>query len=162
MHNSNQIAEGLKNIMKGLPVPLAIITAKKGSVKRGITVSSFTTLSMHPPLITFNIECGSQFCQFFEAIENFAVHFPSREQIELCMRFATSGLTSREQFLNIKNYENEYGVPVLKEISSKIYCNVKERIRVADHYILVGKVLETCHTKENKECILPNPGSLIV
>lgn len=158
--DNNQIAEGLKDIMKGLPIPLTIVTAKKGLVKRGITVSSFTTLSMHPPLITFNIECSSQFCQFFEAIENFAVHFPSQKHLELCMRFATSGLTSQEQFLDIKNFENKYGVPVLNEISSKIYCKVKEKIRVADHYILIGKVLETCNTKEEKGCFLPGRVSL--
>ena len=149
METIYQTAEDLKKIMSSLPVPLTIVTAESLGKKRGVTISSFTSLSMNPPLVTFNIDCKTQFCSIIRHTEHFAVHFPSHQHERLCKRFATSGLTEQEQFKDIDFFENEYGVPVFKDISSVIFCQKVDEIKVEDHLIFVGKVTEVYHSEDS-------------
>lgn len=138
----NTVEEDLKGIMNDLPVPVAIVTAAFGSEKRAVTISSFTSHSMRPALVTFNIDCTTQFCSIIKKASHFAVHFPSLRHADLCRQFARKGLSSEEQFRGVDFFDNEYGSPVIKSIASAIYCSLNDVIEVGDHLILVGRVLQ--------------------
>ncbi len=156
MENTVQISEDLKDIMRDLPVPLTIVTAKSDNVKRGVTLSSFTMLSVEPPLISFNIDCKTQFCKFFKSVNNFAVHFPGQDHTDISKRFATSGLSGEEQFDEIATHENVFGTPILSDIGKVIYCTVAERIKIGDHFILIGQVVEVNNEDESPALLYHN------
>ncbi|MCO5247853.1 MAG: flavin reductase family protein [Chitinophagales bacterium] len=146
--NHPSVAERLKDIMSELPVPLTIITAEFDGVKRAVTISSFTCHSMRPPLITFNIDCGSQFCEVIKNTSHFAVHFPNENHIHICKHLAQKGLTSEEQFSIIQYEKNEFQTPIITDIPSILFCQKEEIIKVGDHIILVGRVIEAKKTDE--------------
>lgn len=143
-----KICEQIKSIMSEIPVPLTIITAEHNGLKRAVTISSFTCHSMEPPLITFNINCGSQFCEVIQNATHFAVHFPNENHISICKHLAQKGLTSEEQFSNISYHETEHNTPIISDITSVLICTKKEIIKVGDHIILVGQVVEAKRTEE--------------
>lgn len=151
-----QITENLKTIMRGLPVPIAIITAQTGNTKRGITISSFTCLSMNPPLISFNIDCKSQFCSFFKSAKNFAIHFPEDEHVAISSRFATSGLSEEEQFADLDYFEDINGIPVFNSIKNVIHCSVFQRIEMGDHNIIIGDVHHVKSTQKSHALLYHN------
>ncbi len=136
------IAEDLKSTMRNLPFPIAIVTASYGKQKRGITVSSFTSLSLNPPLVSFNIDCNSQICSLMKRATHYAVHFPLPEHSPLCDHFAASGLSQEEQFNEVNHYRNTYGSPVLNAFSTVIQCRSYNKFRVGDHIIMAGEVIE--------------------
>lgn len=136
------IAENLKNTMSNLPFPIAIVTAAYGKQKRGVTVGSFTSLSMNPPLISFNIDCNSQICSLMERATHYTVHLPLPDDSHLCDHFATSGLTGKEQFSEVDHYRNAYGSPVLNAISTVIQCRAYNKFQAGDHLIMAGEVIE--------------------
>lgn len=142
--------------MRQLPFPVAIATAAIGKEKRGITIGSFTSLSLNPPLISFNIEREAQMHPLLSRATHFAVHLPQPDQRTLCDHFATSGQTGKEQFRAVDHHRNRYGSPVLKDISTVIQCRSYDQIKAGDHSIFVGEVLEVDQQNTNASLLYYN------
>lgn len=142
-------ANSLKKAMRQLPFPVAIATAAVGKEKRGITIGSFTSLSLDPPLISFNIDREAQIYPLITRATHFSVHLPQPEQAKLCDHFSISGLSSDEQFESINYQRNSYGTPVLKEIPTVIQCRAYDQISAGDHIIIIGEVAEVEQENEN-------------
>ncbi|SMO36999.1 flavin reductase family protein [Fodinibius sediminis] len=135
-------AESLKEAMRQLPFPVAIATAAIGKEKRGITIGSFTSLSLSPPLISFNIDHEAQIHPLISRATHYAVHLPQPEQSSLCDHFAISGQTSEEQFEDVDYFRSSYGSPILRAIPTIIQCRSYEKVKAGDHTIMIGEVVE--------------------
>jgi len=139
--------------MRKLPFPVAIATTAIGKEKRGVTIGSFTSLSMDPPLVSFNIDRNSQMHDLISRATHFAIHLPDYEQCRLCDHFAIPGQSGEEQFGKVDHYRNGYGSPILKNISAIIQCRAYEQFKAGDHSIFVGEVIEVDH-RESEPSIL--------
>jgi len=118
---------------------VAVVTALEGDgSKAGITINSFNSVSLEPPLILWSVaEESSSFETFVEA-EYFAVNVLAMNQRELCDRFAGRG-TNKFDGLNCS--EGIGGVPILPAFSAVFECQTEHRYEGGDHVILVGRVL---------------------
>lgn len=76
-------ADALKKAMRQLPFPMVIATAALGIEKRGVTIGSFTNLSLSPLLISFNINHASQIYLLIKRATHFAIHLPEPEQTSM-------------------------------------------------------------------------------
>jgi flavin reductase (DIM6/NTAB) family NADH-FMN oxidoreductase RutF len=132
----------LKRAMRQLPFPVTIVTAADGEEKQGITVGSFTSLSLKPPLISSNIDREAQIHALLTGASYYAVHILLPEQSDLCNHFAISGLTAEERFEPVEYHRNTYGTPILEEASTVIQCRAYDQFEAGDHTILAGEVLE--------------------
>lgn len=142
-------AEALKKAMRQLPSPVAIATAAIGKKKRGITIGSFTSLSLDPPLISFNIDRDAQMHPLITRATHFAIHLPEPNQAYLCDHFATSGQSGAEQFKEIENSRSAYGSPILRNITTVIQCRAYDQIKTGDHSIIIGEVVEVRQDNTN-------------
>ncbi len=147
------IASDLKNAMRQLPFPVTIVTAAIGKEKRGITIGSFTSLSLDPPLISFNVDHDATIYDLITRATHYAVHIPQPEQSPLCDNFAVSGQSVEEQFDGVDHHRSGYGSPILSDVSTVIQCRAYDKIEAGDHTIIVGEVVEV--TQDDK-----NPGVL--
>lgn len=135
-------AEALKKAMRQLPFPVAIATTAHGKEKRGITIGSFTSLSLNPPLISFNIDKDAQMFPLIMRSTHFGIHLPKPRHSGLCDHFAISGQSGKEQFDKVDYYRTAYGIPILRDISTVIQCRSYDTIEAGDHTIVVGEVVE--------------------
>jgi len=142
--------------MRRLPFPVAIATTAIGKKKRGVTIGSFTSVSMQPPLISFNIDKGSQIHDLIYRATHYAIHLPQPDQSSLCDHFAQPGQSSEEQFGNIDHYRSAYGNPILKGIPTVIQCRAYERFAAGDHTLLLGEVLEIEQDSESPSVLYHN------
>lgn len=140
--SKTKIATNLTEAMRQLPFPVTVVTAAIGKEKRGITVGSFTSLSLSPPLISFNIDHGAQIHKLLTRATHFAVHISQPEQAELCDHFSISGQSCEEQFGTVDHYRNAYGSPILNNFSTVIQCQAYDKFEAGDHTIIVGQVVE--------------------
>ncbi|WP_372634213.1 flavin reductase family protein [Fodinibius sp.] len=140
--SKEETAESLKKAMRQLPFPVTIATAAIGKEKRGVTIGSFTSLSLTPPLISFNIDHDAQIHDLITRATHYAIHIPQPEQSSLCDHFAVSGRTGEEQFKDVDYYRSAYGSPILSNISTVIQCRSYDKLKAGDHTIIVGEVVE--------------------
>ncbi|AOS98309.1 p-hydroxyphenylacetate 3-hydroxylase, reductase component [Microbulbifer aggregans] len=115
----------------------------------GMTVSSFNTVSLEPPLILWCIDKKTGCFEAFNHCEHFAIHVLSQEQEALSSLFARRGV---EKFSSLDHHFSEHGVPLLHEYCARLQCTLTARHEGGDHLIMVGRV-DTMHTQDRSPLI---------
>ena len=141
-------AEDLKSVMRKLPFPVTVVTASVGKEIRGITIGSFTSLSMDPPLVSFNLDFNAQMYDLVDKITHFAVHFPSPDKAYICDHFATPDRTGEEQFEEVAYERSQYGTPVIQDVATVVHCRLYNRLEAGDHLIVIGEVIDVSQPPE--------------
>ena len=113
-------------------------TIGKDGERVGITISSFNTVSLEPPLVLWSLGNESISYDAFANAEYFAVNVLARHQEDLSARFAATG---QDKFAGLACTEGDYGSPILPEFSACFECATEYRYPGGDHLIIVGRVL---------------------
>lgn len=132
----------LREVMRRVPTPVTVVTAAGPSQARGITIGSFTSVSLNPPLVSFNVDKESQMHEVLAATDHFAVHILGEEQSELSTHFAIPDQSGTDQ-LNAVTYERAepHGTPILEAAPAVLHCRPHETFGAGDHTIVVGRVI---------------------
>lgn len=104
----------------------------------GITINSFNSVSLDPPLVLWSIAKDSYSYDAFIDAEHFAVNVLTREQLDLSARFAQR---DGDKFEGLVTREGLHGVPLLLECAACFQCRTEHLYEGGDHKIIVGRVL---------------------
>lgn len=117
---------------------VTVVTALNEAGKPvGITVNSFNSVSLDPPLILWSIDRRGTFFDCFALCDRFAVNVLSVGQKELAARFAGAPLS---RFDGVDSDPGIDGIPLLKNCIAWFECRTRERFDGGDHLILIGLV----------------------
>jgi flavin reductase (DIM6/NTAB) family NADH-FMN oxidoreductase RutF len=106
----------------------------------GLTVSSFVSVSLEPPLISICLGHAVSLIDTFRAASFFGINILSEDQQILSERFARKGL---DRFEGVNWTLGAHGVPLLDGVLAAIECHVDQRIPAGDHDILLGRMVST-------------------
>ena len=122
----------------------------------GVTVNSFSSLSLDPPLILWSLAAhAGTYAAFMEA-GHFAVHVLSEGQESHCRQFARSGI---DRFADVKLEEGLGGVPVLPDVAALFECRSLYRYWGGDHVIFVGRV-DRCRKWSERKPLVFHQGQM--
>ncbi|MFM9968669.1 MAG: flavin reductase family protein [Burkholderiales bacterium] len=132
-------ARGFRNALGRFPTGVAIVTARdaQGGL-HGLTVNSFTSASLEPPLILWSLRNASSMMPVFLDVENFAVNLLAEEHLEDGRSFAKSGPRNFDSARWILS--NEHG-PTLVGAVATFNCRTASRVPAGDHMVFLGEVL---------------------
>jgi flavin reductase (DIM6/NTAB) family NADH-FMN oxidoreductase RutF len=119
-------------------VAVATVRASDGT-PHGLTVSSFTAVSIDPPLILVCIDYACTFIEHFRASTHFGVNVLTESQRELSIIFAEK---PEGRFDGVEWYSSESGVPFLRTCLTTIECRVSSIVEAGDHAIFLAQVVE--------------------
>ncbi|WP_395778927.1 flavin reductase family protein [Aquidulcibacter sp.] len=104
----------------------------------GLTVNSFTSVSLEPPLVLWCLGNKSDSFDLFSKCDAYAINILSDSQGEMAMRFAGKG----DQKLAVGEYAAlETGSPILPGTIAAFDTKVAKRIEAGDHLILIGQTM---------------------
>lgn len=103
----------------------------------GITISSFNSVSVDPPLVLWSVGNDSVSYEAFANAEHFAVNVLARHQEDLADRFAARG---SDKFAGLAYAQGVHGVPILPEFAACFECSTEHLYPGGDHLIIVGRV----------------------
>lgn len=136
MIDNRQFRDALGKFATGICV---VTVAPEGGEPLGLTVNSFASVSLDPPLVLWSIQNNSECFDAFSRSQKFAVNILSAEQETHSMRYATRG----GHALQAGHYAiGKTGSPRLKGALACLECRVWARYPGGDHQILVGEVEE--------------------
>jgi 3-hydroxy-9,10-secoandrosta-1,3,5(10)-triene-9,17-dione monooxygenase reductase component len=115
-----------------------VTTTTVGGVRAGITVNSFSSVSLEPPLLLWAIARTANTFEAFRSCTGFAVHVLHAGQAPLAVRFAS---TSPDRFADIATATSGSGAPLLPDFLARFDCASDGVHDGGDHLILVGRVL---------------------
>ena len=133
--------EMLRAVMRRVASPVTVVTAAANGEARGATIGSFTSVSLDPPLVSFNVQKESSFYATLSEAEAFAIHLLTDAQAELAHHFALPDLTSEAQFRDVPHVQIEPGQPpILRDSFGILYCQRYAVHEAGDHALFIGRV----------------------
>lgn len=129
----------LREVMRVYPTGVAVVAGSDADGSPyGLTVNSFTSLSLDPPLILVCIGHTSTSHARLVAAPAFTVNILASGQGEVAMRFAQE--PSEGRFDDLEWRPAASGAPVLRGVAAWLECSAYEVLGGGDHSIIVGRV----------------------
>lgn len=120
------------------PTGVCVVTAVgRDGEPVGMTVGSFTSVSLDPPLVAFLARAGSRVLATITDVRRFAVNFLAGDQVDLCRRFASR---DDDKFRSVGWRSSALGSPVLVDAPVWIDCRLETAFEIGDHVMAVGAV----------------------
>ena len=148
--------EAFRSARRRVPAVVTIVTAASGEEVRGITIGSFTSVALEPPLISFNVRKEARIHRVIMTVSHFAVHLISQQQTHLCEHFAAPDQTSAEQFSTVGYRLGAYSVPILENALAVLYCQRYDVFEAGDHSIILGRVVEIDEANDGEPVLYYN------
>ncbi|MGH6789629.1 MAG: flavin reductase family protein [Pseudolabrys sp.] len=122
------------------PTGVTIITTVTPAGERlGMTISSFNSLSLDPPLVLFSIYRQANSFAAWQTAERYAINVLNEEQEELSNKFARA---KGEKWIGQTVLGGKTGMPLLPNAVIAFECEAYGRHDGGDHEIFVGRVVE--------------------
>jgi len=129
----------LRSVMARYPTGVTVVTTQDANGQPvGLTVNSFTSLSLDPPLVLVCIGNGASTLRWLTEAECFGVSILADHQAAISDRFARE--PSEGRFEAVPWEAAPGGSPVLTEATAWIECTRENVLPGGDHSILVGRV----------------------
>jgi len=135
-----EIQSGLKSVMRLFPQGVTVVTTQAPDGPKGITVSSFTSVSLDPPLVLVSLAKGSNLHDTFVGANSFAVNLLGVDQESVSDHFA-GRLGAGKRFGGIKFRSGPGGSPVIEGARGAIECKAWKVYDGGDHSIILGEVV---------------------
>jgi len=132
-------ATDFRSVCGSFPSGVTVVTRRLDDGQPyGMTVSSFTSVSLKPPLILVCIDVGAGFLQGISVGLPFAVNVLSEHQQSLAKRF--SDRHENQRFSSVAWQVGWKRIPILNETSALFYCTVRDIVSAGDHAVLIADV----------------------
>lgn len=112
----------------------------------GLTVNSFNSVSLSPPLVLWSLTKKSKRMHTFMQSTHFGVSILSAEQEHLSRHFASH---SENHFQDLDVFFEQPGIALIPGAIAHFVCRIRSRYDEGDHVILVGEV-EKCQAHKGQ------------
>jgi flavin reductase (DIM6/NTAB) family NADH-FMN oxidoreductase RutF len=104
----------------------------------GMTVNSFSSVSLDPPLVLVSIDLRNAILQHFSPDSSFAINILAQEQEDISRRFSGG---KDDRFAGIHWHSGLGGAPLLEGVLGQLECRTAHQFPAGDHTVLIGEVL---------------------
>jgi len=116
----------------------------------GVTISSFNTVSLDPPLVLWSLSERSVLVDAFALGKKQLIHVLERSQEDIAMRFAKS---TGDQFAGIDIVTGASGLATLPDCVAYFECETIAVHPSGDHRIIVARIINM-HDHEERDPLL--------
>ncbi len=125
---------------------VSVVTANDDGMLYGLTVSSFSSLSLTPPLVLVCLSSGNRLVEMIQRGGRFAVSILAADQEAASNYFAKSGRLPTPGFTEIEGEWAPTGVPVVAGALAWLSCGLDQMLVQGDHTVVIGQVEATGHS----------------
>jgi flavin reductase (DIM6/NTAB) family NADH-FMN oxidoreductase RutF len=131
-------ARSFRKALGSFSTGIVVVTAGKGSAAKGITVNSFTSVSLAPPLVLWCLGTASSRYEIFTKPDEFTISILSDAERATSDRLAGASDCS---LTGLSLVETENGAPGLADALTILECKREALHEAGDHVIVVARVL---------------------
>lgn len=126
----------LRQALGQFATAVCVMTCRVGDEALGMTMTSFNSLSLDPPLVLFSIDRRARSLPQWERAEGVAIHILSESQMELSNRFARPG----NKWEGLSYMSGLYNAPLLSGTAALFECAVHQKYDTGDHRLFICRV----------------------
>ena len=148
---TRNVQDSLKEVMRGLPQGVTVVTARAEGKLWGVTVSAFTMVSLDPPIVLISLMKGLSTSLALASATEFTINLLADDQRTVSDRFA--GRTAlRDRFEGLRYGMEGASSPVIEGVVGYIDCRKWKEYDGGDHTLILGEVTKA--TKLNRKAPL--------
>lgn len=137
-HDHGFSSQRFREVLGHYPTGVTIITAiEAGGRPTGMSIGSFASASLDPPLVTFLANRDSSSFQKILRANSFCVNVLGVDQQSICRQFAAKGA---DKFTGISWRPALSGAPILEGVVAWIDCEIANVFDAGDHQLVLGRV----------------------
>ena len=136
-HDSEQLRQSMHAWVSGVTV----VTASYAGEQHGMTVSSFTSVALEPPLIIISLQTASRTHQLVSQAKAFAVTILGEDQQELSERFAGRLGDAGHRLADLETETLVTGAPFIKGGLAYLDCRVTQSISLGTNTLFLAEVV---------------------
>lgn len=141
--------ESFAETFSQVPQAVTVVTTKNGdATAHGTTVSAICSLSADPPLLLVALDRSSDLLKQLRKTRRFGVNLLSADQQEVGLICARKG----EDKLRAVSWEDDDGLPRIKDAAAWLECDVQQLLPGGDHVIVVGLVI-ACEADDSEPLV---------
>ncbi len=148
-------AARFRQVLGHFATGVAIIAGQHEGQPVGLTVQSFTSLSLDPPLVSFAVGRGSSTWPKLRDSGSFSANILAEDQEALCRTFATSGA---DKFAGVGWRPGVTGSPLLDDVLGWVECRIDVEHDAGDHILVIGHVIDLALEREAKPLLFYRGG----
>ena len=140
-------AGAFREAMGSFPTGVTVVTvASDDGSMHGITVNSFSSVSLDPMLVLVCLNEASRAVGLIERAGAFVVNVLSAEQRDVSRWFANQYRPAGSKMFDGVPFEpGVTGCPVLVDAAASFDCRLRQSHRAGDHLIVLGEVVALVH-----------------
>lgn len=120
---------------------VAVVSFLRGDQVCGMTVNSFSSVSLDPPLVLFCPALTTRFALESQPSEPFTISFLSEQQKDVCLHFAGRGGLPSEPWQPAPQ-SGEGQPPMVQDCLGWLQCVTRATHTHGDHLVVIGEVLQ--------------------
>lgn len=148
--------EQLRRSMRAWTSGIAIVTASHAGEQHGMTVSSFTSIALEPPLIMISVQTDSRTHNLISGSNVFAVTILADDQQEISDRFAGREPEVEDRLTGIETETLVTGIPFIKGGLAYLDCHVSQAIDIGSNTLFLGEVVSARGDGKGKPLVYHN------
>ncbi|NUM48596.1 MAG: flavin reductase [Anaerolineales bacterium] len=133
----------LRIAMRAWATGVTVVGVQHEGILHGMTVSSFTSVSLDPPLVLVSLEMGTRTHQLVEKTGAFGVTVLGATQQEVSNCFANPNTDLGNRFVGREVFSLATGAPFIKGGLAFFDCKVLQTLPAGNHVILIAEVVAT-------------------
>uniref|UniRef100_A0A0B7AXI6 Flavin reductase like domain-containing protein n=1 Tax=Arion vulgaris TaxID=1028688 RepID=A0A0B7AXI6_9EUPU len=143
---SNETEDLYKQAMAKVPQQVIVVTTgmyqdePRTWIKRGVTCSTFSSVSLHPPIISFCLNQGRRMHNLIKTTGMFAVHILAQDQVSHGIHFSKPATDNVCQFDSVPHIQGKEGLPIILGSLAVLLCDSHSHHNVGDHTVWYGNV----------------------
>lgn len=128
----------LRDALGRFPTGVAVVTGRSAEgLPFGLTINSFSSLSLEPPLVVWSLRASSPLITCFPPAGAFTVNVLGRAQEAIARQFATP---RPDRFTGIRWRHGTGGLPHIDGAVAWFDCRLADHHAAGDHRLLIGTV----------------------
>ncbi|GAB5534722.1 MAG: flavin reductase family protein [Rubricoccaceae bacterium] len=141
-HPEHIVATGdaLRNALRAVPSPIVVVTLWTDAGPRGATIGSFASVSLDPPLVSFNVTHDTRLHDALAETDALAIHFLAADQADIATRFAIPDLSGHDQLEPFDHQLVDGTPPLIDGVLSTLVCTTATTIEAGDHSVIIASV----------------------
>ncbi len=148
--------EKLRMAMRNWASSVAVMTSSCLGVRAGTTISSFTSLSLDPPLVLFNLALENPLQTMIEQSGIFGITILASGQRELSDRFAGFGKRIQDRFDGLETFTLKSPAPLLAGGLAWLDCRVYHLQKLPKSTVVIGEIVEGKVGEEGRPLVYLN------
>jgi 3-hydroxy-9,10-secoandrosta-1,3,5(10)-triene-9,17-dione monooxygenase reductase component len=127
----------MRQVLGHYPTGVTVVTAATADGNVGLTVGSFSSVSLDPPLVGFLVARTSRTWWQIAPTGAFCANVLGAGQEDLCWQFARS---DDDRFTGVAWVAAPSGSPIIEGAVAWVDCEIGEVLPAGDHWMVLGAV----------------------